>query len=1311
MNPPKNHQPRVPGNRNPPSGAALILVLASLIFVSVLTVAFLSSMRSKLVLAKSGAEAGQVRLLAGTAVNIAISQVRDATKKSGQENLAWASQPGMVRLYDDKGAAAGYYKLYSAEDMVVTSGAFDPAAAAVPPGWAADPAVFTDLNEPSGGVFPILDFAAASGLGVQGFSLAAVPGATTNQPAPMPVKWLYVLQDGSLHAAGTGSSGTKAVIPAATAANPIVGRIAFWADDETCKVNVNTASDGTFWATPRFNTTGDRKLASSQPARGEFQRYPGHPATVSLRSVFPSLTPEEVFAIAPRLSWGGSKGGTVPVQNVTTNIQTDRDRLYDSVDEVFFGIPSGGDRGMQAGLSLTNTRAARFFLTASSRAPELNLFGLPRILSWPIHAINDNNHRTVNDRLLAFCATLGGPPPAATFPFYFTRQRNVLPEFDINLPRNVALLNYLDRLTARPVPGFGGSLQDASKYGRTETRQILTQVFDYIRCANLLDQTTPQSPAGRYPHAFGLSSHGTLALGSLDHGAGRSLGTAAPAYRADWGTRGFGGRFLQVFAAHLHFVGVGRGESGTTPADYKPPVPVHDNNTVTPGATNNHSNYQGPPRALARQHGARQWNDLYPDLASITNALAKGGTNSLGQPKFPYNAIPYNFVGNNIPPPDTTAIQAFFYLTTLTPGEGTEQWSPGHWVEFDGLDQFAVKLKPSDPGYTPLGFPAKAEMTIQGNFLGGGRISGARVAAAELRGFITAQNRPKFLSSSPEGDYRRRFTAFSAILPVDANSPAMAFKGGKVRIRIFADAQRGTTTPPGSAARGALVSEYDLTFPDATFPMPRLAGNRLVGAPDPIDRDTGTPLLQHLNSQLAAERWALADFLEPNNDVLRSVALADGDIRLLLGPATGDSLFKELPDYFNSAVRMVPAAYTLKPPNSKQNERPVLDPAKNGRLVADADHGLGQPRPWVPEHINGVTTSSGAPGDWDNGTSIIPDGPFINAPDAGSVRQATNTTLPYYDHSFVSASSVFDFFSPNRQMPGPGMFGSLSTGVQRRLPWQTLLFRPGPPGHPGSVGPADHLLLDLFWMPIVEPYAISEPFSTAGKINMNQQLVPFTYINRMVGLRAALAAEQVAMVAKSQASGYKLTHNDSELRPGKPLDESRKPLNLSETDGTLRQFREKFAKGEIFRSATEICDIYLVPEGKQWGSDAAAQSAWYGDDFAMVGDNVRERPYTHLHNKLTTKSNVFTVHYRAQALQKSRAAGASAPTVFDTGAGDRVAAEERGATTFERYLDPNDPRIVDPDEIPPGGDPARKDAPSLEKFYRARIVNTSVFNP
>ena len=117
----------------------------------------------------------------------------------------------------------------------------------------------------------------------------------------------------------------------------------------------------------------------------------------------------------------------------------------------------------------------------------------------------------------------------------------------------------------------------------------------------------------------------------------------------------------------------------------------------------------------------------------------------------------------------------------------------------------------------------------------------------------------------------------------------------------------------------------------------------------------------------------------------------------------------------------------------------------------------------------------------------------------------------------------------------PVMFDSLPTGVwsggnvgpsaisgglsySEGKPWQTLLFRPHAssnanygkgvsPGHPGDNNPRDHYLLDLFFMPVVEPYAISEPLSTAGRINLNYQIVPFTNITRATGMHAVMKGE------------------------------------------------------------------------------------------------------------------------------------------------------------------------------------------------------------
>ena len=56
-------------------------------------------------------------------------------------------------------------------------------------------------------------------------------------------------------------------------------------DDESCKINTNTAAEGAFWDTPRADTVQERKLAEIQPTRLEYQRHAGHPAGVCLSSV------------------------------------------------------------------------------------------------------------------------------------------------------------------------------------------------------------------------------------------------------------------------------------------------------------------------------------------------------------------------------------------------------------------------------------------------------------------------------------------------------------------------------------------------------------------------------------------------------------------------------------------------------------------------------------------------------------------------------------------------------------------------------------------------------------------------------------------------------------------------------------------------------------------------------------------------------------------------------------------------------------------------------------------------------------------
>ena len=250
-------------------------------------------------------------------------------------------------------------------------------------------------------------------------------------------------------------------------------------------------------------------------------------------------------------------------------------------------------------------------------------------------------------------------------------------------------------------------------------------------------------------------------------------------------------------------------------------------------------------------------------------------------------------------------------------------------------------------------------------------------------------------------------------------------------------------------------------------------------------------------------------------------------------------------------------------------------------------------------------------------------------------------------------------------MCGPGMFGSLSTGIQDEIPWRTLLFRPDPehfgaPDKPDVGDPPDHLFMDLFWMPVVEPYAVSMPMATRGKINMNYQLAPFDYIKRATALHALMKAERVVAIPTNAGASYK--------SPSGGQDSWRKKIDAYET---LQQWEDKFEENQLFRSPSEICEMYLVPEGQSLGTKSGGhyttmRGYWQG--HKLTGDNTKERPYANLHARLTTKSNVYRVHMIVQTLKKVRSTKAD---TYDPEK-DKITGQWRGSAIIERFIDPSD---------------------------------------
>ena len=98
------------------------------------------------------------------------------------------------------------------------------------------------------------------------------------------------------------------------------------------------------------------------------------------------------------------------------------------------------------------------------------------------------------------------------------------------IARNQQVYGYLQTLMSRAIPGFGGTF--STQYGAQNADQILTEMFDYIRCTNLADNSvTNGNTATPYAGVLGGSSVGTQGQvvpititsndGNTTHGMGR----------------------------------------------------------------------------------------------------------------------------------------------------------------------------------------------------------------------------------------------------------------------------------------------------------------------------------------------------------------------------------------------------------------------------------------------------------------------------------------------------------------------------------------------------------------------------------------------------------------------------------------------------------------------------------------------------------------------------------------------------------------------------------------------------------------------
>ena len=1197
--------------RRPHPAVALVLVITLLALVTLLVMAMMSQASTESRSASTASRVLAARSLADTAVNLAVAQVRLGTGIDGHPGTGsgvWVSQPGMIRTYTATGAPDTVVRLYSAAAMTDSAGAFSPQSDAPPPDWNQAPftGLFADINRPAfttaGGLaYPVLDPPSpdpGDADFVEGFFIHNAPGhnpgrapSPGNNPAPMPVRWIYVLEDSTLVAPTL--SGGLVEVPGATQDNPIVGRVAFWTDDESSKVNVNTASEGTYWDVPRtysledvgrfgggFSATDPQidvpGYSITQPAQREFQRYPGHPATTSLSPIFGGLLPvpaemnindpegyaaafDPYYRLVPRTHAGGSAAGT---RISTSPLEVETDRLVASTDE--FGLEPG--RQPQPYFHPTAVRRRGFFLTSTSSAPEVTLFNTPRIAMWPAHV--NPARRTAYDALVAFCSNIGGHD-------YFINRSNARSVSADLSPRNLELYRYLQELTARDVPGFGGNF--LAKYGPgpagiSDRDQILTQIVDYIRSTNLQDRSQGATPFTPLYTSWG----GTLAAGEV---MPLRIGQ----------TQGFG-RFYSISEACLLFHGTHR-TSGRTNRMRAVFMLEFASPMQGMGAARKHTKY----RVTGLQHLQVDAGDGWRSLN-----FRPDGTNFLRRSDL-----------------------ATFHGRDIGGTEGPNQAlldEPGSNKSF--ADSAAGSHAPGDyPFFTPVDFEIPA---------------------------------------SNEGTFR-----FSA-------------QGQPVIVEVRA------------ADTDELIQTIHLEFPDGEFKVPGVAGGGDTHAYGSRNFQQAFPTVNSTDTVVGLQiAGAVTD---PDSPAYLTDSTA-GDTRMIQSlPVVPASRFRPHDRYFQPGVQFAHSLLTATGHPFHGATFGTLVPVPNYHNWRI------QRQPDLPPCVGTqVTRVDGGPGDWDSGFGDQKDGAHINKPDEGDTalydNQSGMNRPPYmlgHGQGFAAATNVF--FSPNRQIPSAMMLGSIPTGVQRLRPWQTLLFhsRPEDPTHPGRASPPDHLIADLFWMPVVEPYAVSQPLATSGKVNMNYQIQPFGHIHRDTAVRSVLRSTRFLALPLEDVHAYK------PLDPGNHHTRAPNRRHSIDADATLAAFEARFAADRLFRSATEICEIDLVPAGYS-GSMAA-----FWQNHRLTGDNVREKPYADIYPRLTTRSNVFTVHVVAESLRKSRA---SVPDRWDPER-DVVTSRYRGSSVLERYIDFADPALPDFAAAGAGGA-----LPDLSRYYRIRIVSSDRFIP
>lgn len=423
----------------PPSrrGIALVLILGVIVIITIMAVGLSAVMRTERAVAKSNLDSVQARAFAEMAVDDATGLIRQAIDAGSTQGRFWASQGGKITVFEADGTVNPTLSgtLYS---IVAGAGTGT-----------------INLNQTSfSGNSPI-----ASSVAVNSGSAPALD-----------VQWINVLEDPS---------------SAANEKNKIAGRYAFWVDDETSKINLNT-SDGTAKYTNSWFGSGT-------------------PADIALEAL-------------------NSGGGNIPeaLAGAIAN-ETGIKTQGASAAPRYFNSPFEVARVNGAGVNLFQNN--NFNVTHYSLAPELNIFGEPRIpLTVSRTITSPSGVQTVNNAMVGdynykgtgvpgdptlpvgrpltqiypsskqLPNAIGGNPLSQTFEFERAMDNQRFSETDSDYEMGRRIANYLkgknsagDSIQWPRFPGSGAGF--AAKYSDRQIDSIAMQILSLMKRTTLADHS------------------------------------------------------------------------------------------------------------------------------------------------------------------------------------------------------------------------------------------------------------------------------------------------------------------------------------------------------------------------------------------------------------------------------------------------------------------------------------------------------------------------------------------------------------------------------------------------------------------------------------------------------------------------------------------------------------------------------------------------------------------------------------------------------------------------------------------------------